>query len=177
MNIKPFRDYSEHDVVNLYAYTLASGDKGTVVKPIAFNPDNQHTYNGPVGASYDGTWSQRYGSNNRVGPAASGDAGILGILLYDVRETDENGEKLIFKGADKKAAMNAVCSGEVVPVLTKGMVYVNGHLGEAAPGSGAAANANGGIRVTYASYNGTDRIGKWLSPSGIDGYALLKLEL
>ena len=30
-NLKPFRDYDEHDVINLFAVNSASANKGTVV--------------------------------------------------------------------------------------------------------------------------------------------------
>ena len=49
----------------------------------------------------------------------------LGMLLYDVREDDENGEKLIFN--PRKAAENDyVISGQAVPILTRGIVLYSG---------------------------------------------------
>ena len=55
----------------------------------------------------------------RVDSAGSGDA-ALGILLRDVRDTDENGEKLRFY-PQKKEELQCVLSGESVPVATKGV--------------------------------------------------------
>jgi hypothetical protein len=55
----------------------------------------------------------------RVDAAGSGDS-ALGILLRDVRETDENGEKLRFY-PEKKEELQCVLSGESVPVATKGV--------------------------------------------------------
>ena len=41
MNIKPFRDYDEHDVVNLFAFSgAATADKGTFVDVATFFPSN-----------------------------------------------------------------------------------------------------------------------------------------
>ena len=47
-----------------------------------------------VGKSYDNTVSQRWGVDASVRAAVTGDAHPLGMLLYSVREEDENGEKL-----------------------------------------------------------------------------------
>jgi hypothetical protein len=54
-----------------------------------------------------------------VEAAGSGDS-ALGILLRDVRDTDENGEKLRFY-PQKKEELQCVLSGESVPVATKGI--------------------------------------------------------
>ena len=49
----------------------------------------------------------------------------LGMLLYDVREDDENGEKLIFN-PHKAAENDFVIGGQAVPVLTHGIVLYSG---------------------------------------------------
>ena len=56
---------------------------------------------------------------HKVQLADSGNA-ALGILLRDVREEDENGEKIRFY-PEKKAELQCVASGEAVPVATKGI--------------------------------------------------------
>ena len=98
-NLRPFRQYSENDVVNLFAF---SGDSTLVVKGLAVkvvgdgwtNEANSSPVEtlGSVGASYNNVVSQRYGAKAKVAVAASGDA-ILGITLMDVRELDENGDR------------------------------------------------------------------------------------
>ena len=84
--IRPFRDYDEHDVINLFAY---SGDlpvnKGTFVKLQAGwkNTDELQRL-GAVGGTFTNTVSERYGVNAKVAAATSG-ATVLGMLLYDVK--------------------------------------------------------------------------------------------
>lgn len=190
-NLRPFRDYSEHDVVNLYAY---SGDstlvtKGLVVKiqGEGFAPDTtQNSYDvnarlGSVGASYNNTVSLRYGATPKVASAASGDA-ALGLTLLDVRETDENGEKLIFNPR-KAAEMNVVVSGQAVPVLTKGVVLYSGvtvNDPNATPHAIVGGTAGELVAISHAAYlniqNSATRVGRWLGKS-VNGVAALKIEL
>ena len=159
-NLRPFRQYNENDVVNLFSY---SGDstlvtKGLAVKVVGDGWTNDANTSpvellGSVGASYTNVTSQRYGVKAKVGLAASGDA-ILGLTLMDVRELDENGEKLVYNPR-KAAEMGVVISGQAVPVLTKGIVtysgasnvaagsvaYVSGAAGELAGAATLPANA------------------------------------
>ena len=176
-NLKPFRDYDEHDVINLFAYSGASANKGTVVSAQgngislldATSLDNLSPYGNTLSAQYNVPWT--------VTAAASGNGKdkIVGLLLKDVRTFDENGERLIFNPR-KAAEMDVIISGQAVPVLTKGIVLVSGIVGTPAYGSGAAvADAGGGDIKVVTNSNAT--IGKFLGPTGSDGYALLKIEL
>lgn len=139
-NLRPFRDYSEHDVINLFAFDGAPGadgvlaSKGTVVK-IQGNNGAQPVSTSALGSevveldlaagnTYNNTVSFRYSAVPKVAKASNTDV-ALGITLYDVRETDENGEKLSYNPR-KAAEMNAVVSGQAVPVLTKGLVLYEG---------------------------------------------------
>jgi hypothetical protein len=181
MNIKPFRAYSEHDVVNLFALASATGSKGTFVQPTSFNPsDYQGFTNIGVGATYDGTWSNRYAVKARVTAAASGAQNVLGMQLYDVIENDENGIPVRFSPQYVKDAKSVVCSGEAVPVLTRGIVEINGFYGTPQAGSGAFISNSGDgslvVGLPNASLPG-QKVGKFLSSTGADGYALLKIEL
>jgi hypothetical protein len=179
MNIKPFRDYDEHEVINLYAFNGSSATKGTFVELTSLNPsDYQGWSDVNAGANIDGTWSKRYNVKARVSNAASGSAKVLGMLLYDVTDTDENGQQLRFIEKYKKDAMCVVESGEAVPILTRGIVELNGFAGTPAPGSGGfVSNAgDGSIYVGLPSATGV-KVGKFLSTTGADGYALFKIEL
>ncbi len=196
-DLRPFRQYSENDVVNLYAY---SGDsslvrKGLVVKiqGDGFAPDttsNGYDVNarlGDVGAAYNNVVSQRYGATPKVAAAASGDR-ALGLTLMDIRETDENGEKLIFNPR-KAAEMNVVISGQAVPILTKGVVMYSGvtvtdpnatphaiigtTLGELRAISNAEFSTLSASATLAAN---TTRVGRWLGKS-VNGVAALKIEL
>ena len=181
-NLRPFRQYSEHDVVNLFSY---SGDstlvtKGLAVKVVGDGWTNDANTSpvellGSVGASYTNVISQRYGVKAKVGLAASGDA-ILGLTLMDVRENDENGEKLVYNPR-KAAEMGVVISGQAVPVLTKGIVSYSGasnvNAGSVAFVSGAAGELAGATSLPA----GATKVGKWLSKNDANGVALLKIEL
>jgi len=180
-DLRPFRDYDEHDVINLFAY---SGDstqvvKGLVVKLEAgFNPgtavnSTPNTALGSVGASYANTVSERYGISSRVSTATSG-SNVLGLTLMDVREFDENGEKLVFNPR-KAAEIGAVVSGQAVPVLTKGLVMYSGT--NATAGHLAYVGATAGELASAATLPGsTVKVGRWLS-TAVNNVALLKIEL
>lgn len=190
-DLRPFRQYSEHDVVNLYSY---SGDstlvrKGLVVKiqGDGFAPDttsNGYDVNarlGDVGAAFGNVVSQRYGATPKIGGAASGDR-ALGLTLLDIRETDENGEKLIFNPR-KAAEMNVVVSGQAVPVLTKGVVMYSGVTvadANATPHAVIGQTRGELTAVSQADYAATvatvTRVGRWLGKS-VNGVAALKIEL
>ena len=186
-NLKPFRQYSENDVVNLFAYsgTAENGaagivaTKGLAVK-VAVGWTNDANSNpvellGSVGASYNNVVSQRYGVKPKVVIAGSGDA-VLGVTLMDVRELDENGEKLVFNPR-KAAEMGVVLSGQAVPILTKGLVTYSGGsnvaVGYVAFVSGTAGDLAGAAELPGR----TTKIGKWLSNNDANGTALLKIEL
>lgn len=189
MNIKPFRDYDEHDVVNIFAFSgAATADKGTFVDVSTFFPSNYQGWGvEDVGATFDGVWSKRYNVKARVVNAVSGSMKTLGMLLYDVRENDENGQPLRFIEKYKKDAMCVVESGEAVPILTKGIVSISGYNGVAGPGSGgclSAANDGSLVVVHPATILASGltnvpmtRVGKFISASGADGYAHFKIEL
>ena len=72
--------------------------------------------------------------------------------------------------------MDVIISGQAVPVLTKGLVLVNDIVGTPGFGSGARPAANGNLQVTGWSASEASIIGKFLGPTGSDGYALFKLE-
>jgi hypothetical protein len=176
-NLKAFRQYSEHDVVNLFSLTgntiTLPFNKGTLVSVDGdgWKNDNDLVMAGDPGATYSNTVSQRYGVPACVTVAATGD-NILGITLYDVKETDENGEKLIFNPR-KAAELQAVVSGQAVPVMTKGVVLYNGVGGTPAAGGAAYAAANGIITATA----GGKVVGKFLGVKDADGNVLVKIEL
>lgn len=139
-NLKPFRDYSEHDVINMFAFDGAPdangviATKGTVVKIANANGVQPVSTSAlgtevveldlPAGSTYNNTVSYRYSAVPKVSKATYTDV-PLGITLYDVRELDENGEKLSFNPR-KAAEMNAVVSGQAVPVLTRGILLYEG---------------------------------------------------
>tara|TARA_R110001592_G_scaffold28691_3_gene104971 strand:+ start:538 stop:1128 length:591 start_codon:yes stop_codon:yes gene_type:complete len=129
--LRPFRDYSEHDVVNLFAFGDDAASLGTTdsiqagsvvkVKSPGWTNGQETEFLGDVGANFSNTVSERYGVTAEVEYTdGGGDEAALGITLYDVREYDENGEALKFNPR-KAAELQAVLTGQAVPVATRGM--------------------------------------------------------
>jgi hypothetical protein len=138
IRLLPFRQYAEEDVVNLFANSAAcasvlakdagEGDAGVFVKVSAgdFGAD-------PVGYednAYLGKTDYPFIGRNqypvvplKVEAATSGDA-CVGITLLQTAQADENGEKLLYY-PQKKLEVQAVLTGEAVPVLGKGIVTLD----------------------------------------------------
>lgn len=129
------RQYNEYDVLNVYALSGYTADTSTIVYrglPVAVAGNGwQNSAVGPVemlgnpsAFSPSNVVSQRYGVYPKMVPAAVG-ASIIGITLFDIRETDENGELLKFRPR-KAAELEACISGQAVPVVTKGIFAISG---------------------------------------------------
>lgn len=197
-NLKPLRDYDEHDVVNFFAYTGASLNKGTFVSLYsgdgntnvwenASSPATPHV----AGSSSSLTntpsraTSLRWAVAWKVKEAETADTNVLGLSLLDVRETNDFGEKLLWRPLYEKYENDYVISGEAVPVATKGIFKINGFTtgnGVPGPGSGAIVSTGtaGYVDPVYgdsAVTGDTKYVGKFLTSSDADGYALFKLEL
>ncbi len=180
--IKPFRGYGEHEVINMFAFDLETVNKGTFVKVLGAGWKNTDdvlniTSATSAGASYSNVVSDRYSTTARVTTAGTGDLGkVIGLLLNDVRETDENGEKLIYNPR-KAAELSAVVSGQTVPILKRGVIlaYATG----ATAGNSAFINANGELESNSTIYGGSGgaKVGTYLGSADDDGYALLNLDL
>ena len=99
--LRPFRDYSEHDVINLFAFDYSGTDidAGNLVKIKSTAGVSAHDdLNQDATMLFDGlnnVVSDRYAVNARVELAGSGET-PLGMMLYGCKEVDENGEKLIY---------------------------------------------------------------------------------
>lgn len=158
-NLKPFRSYSPHDEINLFSVKdQSSVNKGTFVKIAAGWVNSNEAYGDTqdeIGSSsYIGrAVSNRYVVQSKVDIAGSGDA-ALGMLLWDVRETDENGEKLIFNPR-KAEEMQVALSGQAVPIATKGIFLYSGALLTA-----EAPNFNSGLYVSVGGELSTLSTGK-----------------
>ena len=187
--LRPFRDYDEHDVLNLFAFgddavSLGTTDvvyAGSVVKIKTGwkNDDETQDMIGNVGAGYDNTVSQRWGVTAEVEYCNGGAETPLGITLFDVREYDENQEALKFNPR-KQDELQAVLTGQAVPVATKGtFLFATGAW--VADGAAVTAGAsiytsgNGQVTPTLASVN--TKVGKALGGPDSDGAVLVKLEL
>ena len=190
-NLLPFRDYSEHEVLNLFSCTDVA-NKGTLVKPLrswkSAGATDESTA-GPLdlgtsapGAIYPNTVTQNFELVGQVEPIVNHNdiPTAIGLLLKDVREFDENGEKLIFNSR-KAAEMDVIIKDvQMVPILTRGLILVNDidttnrGGGGGNPDIGDAAYVGSGGRI------GTDGIvvsGKFLSRLDENGYALVKISI
>ena len=187
--LRPFRDYDEHDVLNLFAFgddavSLGTTDvvyAGSVVKIKTGwkNDDETQDMIGNVGAGYDNTVSQRWGVTAEVEYCNGGAETPLGITLFDVREYDENEEALKFNPR-KQDELQAVLTGQAVPVATKGtFLFATGAwvANGAAVAAGASIYTSGDGQVTPTLQGANTKIGKALGGPDSDGAVLVKLEL
>ena len=167
--LKPFRDYDEKDVINLFSlYTtgLASANDlstwakrvpaGTMVKLHTGWTTGQNLAMlgdaGDMSSGLKNVTSQRYGVQAKVFPTADGEVPV-GMMLHHVASVDENGEQLKFNPR-KAAELEACIDGQAVPIVRKGMFLVNevaATLGSPtvggdlfAVGDGAISAASGG---------------------------------
>ena len=186
--LKPFRDYSEHDVINLFAFgdhavTLGTTDvvyAGSVVKVrTGWQNTDELSFIGNVGAGYNNTVSQRYGVSAEVEYTDGGaDEAALGITLYDVREYDENGEKLAFNPR-KQAELQASLTGQAVPIATRGLFLMATGAWANSPGvvfnQDVFATGNGQV-TTLGNKADNNRIGRTLGNPDADGSVLVKFD-
>ncbi len=136
LRILPFRQYNENDVVNLYASATVNtktsdsgqGDAGIFVTvsagdltdgPVQYQTNS---YLGKTDYPFVGA-DQLPVVTAQVTPAGTGDT-VLGVTLAQTAQQDENGEKLIYY-PQKQLELQAVHSGQAVPILTQGIVTLS----------------------------------------------------
>ena len=149
----PFRDYDEHEVINLFKYSgTIPADQGTIVSiNNGWNQSQETQLLGAVGKSYQNTVSDRYGVSASVTAAGTGDANPLGMLLHSVKEEDENGEKLIYNPR-KVAEMEVVLSGQAVPIVSRGVfLYSGSTINGQTAGQKLYSDANGLLTTGVAN--------------------------
>jgi hypothetical protein len=161
--LRPFRDYSEKDVINLFSVSGAPIDttyqiiatKGSLVKVVGsgfVNDQDPEVMIGNMGLfNVNNFVGQRYGVSSQVALAGASDQPI-GMLLFDVRELDENGEMLKYR-PQKAAEMEVVLSGQACPIVTKGLFIVSGiQTGTTAIAAGnpVYVGTNGGFATSTA---------------------------
>jgi hypothetical protein len=178
--LRGFRDYNEKDVINLYAISGAPIDttyqilasKGTIVKIVGDGFRNDVEPDQMIGGfgqfQVNNFQAQRYGNTAQVAIASSlnGDANPIGMTLFDTRELDENLELLKYRPS-KAAEMEAVLSGQAVPIVTKGLFLYSGiQIGTGSPvipGNPAYLGASGGVCTT-----GSVQVGRFFGNTGVD---------
>jgi hypothetical protein len=173
ITLKPFRQYDEHDVINMFTYdvsaTVTAGVQanagmivgltsggwkaGEDVHDLSATQPNAAVNNN----SYGNTLSLRYNLLAEVvaHPGATDDgltiARPLGMLLHDVRTLDENGEDLRYNPR-KADEMQVVVPGQAVPIVTRGIFLFHdtadsGDLSNATAGERLTATAGGLVSV------------------------------
>lgn len=177
-SIRPFRDIDEH---NVFALASWSGSlpalKGQLVQlSSGWDSDQELQESGPVGATYGNTVSLRYGVAPKIGAVTSSGQKVLGMLLWDIKEYDENGEKLIFNRT-KQHQMQCAISGQAVPVAKRGTFLVSGVQGTPAPLQPAYLHTDGGLVAVPAGLTVTaTRVGTFLGPKDSKGWVLVDID-
>jgi hypothetical protein len=187
--LEPFRDYSEHDVLNLFAFgdeavaldTTTTVYAGSCVKvKTGWSASNEpQDMIGNVGAGYDNTVSQRWGVASDVEYTDGGlDEAALGITLYDVREYDENQEALKFHPR-KQDELQCSLSGQAVPIATRGVFLMATGAWVSSAGvvqnQDVFATGNGQI-TTLGDKAFNNRIGRTLGGPSTDASVLVKFD-
>lgn len=182
----PLRDYNEKDVIGFYSFSGSiPQNKGLLVKIVGsgfVHGQDPTEMLGSPGATHPNTVSQRYGVPYKVGAAGTGDNAI-GITLYDVKEVDENGNLLKFR-PQKAYEMEAVISGQTIPIATKGRFMYSGITGAVTAGQKLYQGANGTIESVLASAQGAGGVpaavvvGKALGAKDVtNGFCFVQLDL
>lgn len=178
-HLKPFRDYDEKDVINLYAMDLKTGTNAGGAISLGSNWDGRlshghivslasggwnkgqelHEMLGDAGAassSLSNVTTQRYGVTAKV-RSAGGALVPLGMTLFHVAQYDENGELLKFNPR-KASELEACIEGQAVPVVTRGVFLVSG-IDVSDQGDGVAVALNDAWLLAggnlYAGANGS----------------------
>ncbi len=181
MNLMPYRDYDEHNVVNLYTPQEGTLTRGTFVSLVSFDPDNHSAFGAAMPNLPSIAFTYDYVVNAKC-KAAITTTGVLGLILKDVKYTLDYppGQLAYLADPVRLAEQQVVPSGRAVPILTKGVVEVQGFTGAPYPGAAAIIMYNTGSGVApgtvgVAAPGTTPNVGMWLSQSGKDGGAILKV--
>jgi len=138
LRLLPYKQYSDKNVINLFALSTTSAglddpntngdnDNGVFVKVSAGDLDSdpiEYINNSLVGYQHASPVGRNYLPTVplKVAAATTGSP-CIGITLNQTLNRDENGEKLLYNPT-KKAEMQAVGSGEAVPIATKGVFTI-----------------------------------------------------
>ena len=135
LRLYPFRQYSDVDVINMFASdtvdatpsTNGNGSAGVFVKVSAGNLDLdpiQYTatdITNTLGKTdYPFLGAVQYPAVPLQFTAATAGVPVLGMTLNQTLATDENGERLLYNPV-KRAELQAVLTGQAVPVVSRGI--------------------------------------------------------
>jgi hypothetical protein len=186
IRLLPFRDYDEHDVVNIYKSagalsefidlsdgskrSTAQGDAGVFVKVKAGTLNAAGTDWDPVDVQSNptsllGKTDYPHVGRNTYPQASLSVTGVeattdpcIGVTLRQTVARDENGENLLYNPI-KKDELYGVLPGEAVPVLSKGMVTLVAEAFEGTPSVGDALVPSAGGLASGVAY-GSVKLGE-----------------
>ena len=174
LRILPFRQYSDHDVVNLFSVIASdvntattdsgAGDAGLFVKVADGNFDNDpvtyqtNSYLGDTSYPFLGTTEMYPEVNLKITGAADEDH-CIGMTLFQTAKNDENGEKLLYN-PQKQEELQAMLPGQAVPIATKGIFTLSssafdGPLTSYAPGNRIKLSSNAGKITGFTTVSAT----------------------
>lgn len=173
--LKPTQNVPREKIVDEFR-TDFTGQAGYLVKVSQKNPDSDSFYaqNTPLGAAFDGIYSNKWITPYVVTKAGADDPAnaLLGITLQGTAEFDQHGNKI--NGFNRRYAdeNNYVASGEPVQITSEGYFYISLSQINGVPGpqSGLVAANDGKFKVVDPKVAGFAQsgllVGKCLSTSG-----------
>lgn len=173
-----YRNYDEHNVINLYSAMEGALPKGTIVEYVSADFDNQNGYGVTLSNTPGYAFSQDYVVNWKIQAAQSNSKKVAGITLHEVATTINDPWSVDARFVDpaKLAEKQIVVSGRALPFATRGWFEVSGFdatSGAPAPGSGAYISNSGGGLLAVGNPNLTGetrtRVGTFMTSSGIYG--------
>ena len=183
-DLKTFRQYDEHDVINLFTWSGTTSTAGVLLQAGKLVKINTGFSSGnePVdlmddaGNAYGNTLSETWKLTANVALAGVGDT-PLGMNLVAVRDLDENGEKLLYNPR-KAAEMGVVVPGQSVPIMTRGLIMVKSDHATFAPAAGGIVYAGASGELTTDTTGSPKAVGIALgAKDSTTGYALVKIDL
>jgi hypothetical protein len=177
MTIRPFRDYNEHEVLNLFALQ-GEGNKGMFVTAAGNGFDLSADPAFSDDSFINGTVSSRFNVAAKVQPAPSGSLPrqVIGMMLKDVRSVDENGYPLKFEPS-KAAERDLVISGQAVPLVKRGVFLYSGIAGDTYAGCGLSISDSGDGSLKVVGPGNGSAVGRGLGPKDANGFALIEIDL
>ena len=178
--LKPFRDYSEHDVLNLFTLD-GEYPAGTFVtaKADGFVSDANPLF--ADDSFVEGSLSARF-TVPAIAKACDPNTPankVIGMTLKDLKNRDENGYPL--KWEPKKAAeRDVVISGEAVPIVRRGVFLYKGieSVGQINFGDQLGISAVGGTRLVVLDAPSSNLVvGRTLGTPDKDGFTLIQIDL
>lgn len=180
-NLKPLQNVDSYNYLNMNTpLSGASVPKGTFVRFVGsgINLQDNAAFSNitPVGNGAYGSFMPFLGAptGGLLAPAVSGEELLsVGVTQYDQLTYDEYQTYLLYNGV-RAAQLNCIITGQAMPVIQAGFVYISGINGTPAAGSGAQLDVAGGTRVVGPAV--TPVVGKFLGPKDANGFALLSIK-